>query len=154
METLDELDLQILKLLQADGRATNVEIGRQLDQRHTRIRDRINRMTEAGVITGYRVEVNPLKLGHHIHALVHVEADQEHDFDAFADQLLAIPEVVEVMNVTGDYDAIVRVWARDVTHLRTLLYNKISTLEAHKKTVSSLILKRWETTLGLSDDAE
>ena len=144
----DELDQNILQMLQEDGRASNVEIGRKLSVPHTRVRDRILRMEEAGIIEGYSVRVNPLILGYNIHALVQVEVDQQQEFDVFAEQLMQMDEVVEVANVTGEFDAIVRIWVRDVTHLRHFLYNEISTLPAHKRTVSSIILKRFDKPLG------
>ena len=140
MYQLDELDQRILKHLQQDGRATHVEIGRQLDVGHTRVRDRIHRMEEAGVITGYTAKIDPLALGYSIHAIIHVRVDQQENFDEFAAQLMQMNEVVEVFNITGEYDAIVRIWVKDFKHLREFLYGAISELPAHQHTVSSMVL--------------
>lgn len=149
MYQLDDLDRQILNILQHDGRASNVSIAKQLGVGHTRVRDRILRMEEAGVIEGYRVLLNPVALGQGILCIVQLKVDQGYDFTQFVEQLLEWDEVVEVVNITGDFDAHVRVWARDVAHLRDILYNKLSALPAHKSTNSTLVLQRWEKPFGL-----
>ena len=61
MYKLDKLDRQILSILQKDGRASHVNIAKRLGVGHTRVRDRILRMEEAGVIEGYRAVINPAK---------------------------------------------------------------------------------------------
>jgi DNA-binding Lrp family transcriptional regulator len=107
-------------------------------------------MEEAGIIEGYRAILNPAVLGQGILCIVQLGVDQNMDFDELVAQLLQIDEVIEVVNITGPADAQVRIWARDVPHLRDILYNKISVLPAHKSTTSTIILQRWEKPLGFS----
>ena len=150
LHELDELDKQILAILQEDGRASHVSIAKQLDTSHTRVRDRVLRLEEAGIIEGYRAVINPILLGQGILCVIQVGVDQSMDFNEFVEQLLQIDEVIEVMNMTGSFDAQVQIWARDVPHLRDILYNKISVLPAHKSTTSTIVLQRWEKPLGFS----
>ena len=152
MYKLDALDRQILTILQEDGRASHVHIARELGVGHTRVRDRILRMEDAGVIQGYRAEINPAALGWGVLCIVQLTTDQQQDFDRLVEDILSIDEVVEVTNVTGEVDAHIRVWARDVAHLREILYNKLSVLPAHKSTNSTIVLKRWVKPLGLQSD--
>jgi Lrp/AsnC family leucine-responsive transcriptional regulator len=147
---LDDLDRKILEILQKDGRASHVNIARQLGVGHTRVRDRILRMEEAGVIAGYRAVLNPAVLGQGVLCIVQLQTDQRMDFDKLINEILAIDEVVEVVNVTGEVDAHIRIWARDVPHLREILYDKLSLLPAHRSTNSTIVLKRWTKPLGLS----
>lgn len=149
MYKLDDLDRRILAILQKDGRATHVNIAKRLDVGHTRVRDRIIRMEEAGVIEGYRAVINPAVLGQGVLCIVELKTDQRLDFDKMVAELLEIDEVVEVANVTGDVDAHIRIWARDVPHLRQILYDKLSVLPAHRSTNSTIVLKRWTKPLGL-----
>jgi len=149
--TLDTLDRQILEILQVDGRASHVNIAKQVGVGHTRVRDRIMRMEEAGGITGYRAVINPAVLGYVVHCVVQLETDQRQDFEAFVAQLLQMEEVVEVSNVTGRVDAYIRIWGRDTAHLREILYNKLSTLPAHKSTNSAIVLEQWHKPLGLAE---
>jgi DNA-binding Lrp family transcriptional regulator len=147
---LDELDKQILEILQEDGRASHVKIARELGVGHTRVRDRILRMEEAGVIKGYRAIIDPAQLGQVVFCIVQLKANQQFDFDEFAKQILEIDEVVDVANLTGEVDVHIRIWARDVPHLREILYNKLSVLPAHQSTSTSIVLKHWRKPLGLS----
>ncbi len=142
MVNLDDLDLKILSMLQKDGRAAHSEIARQLGVGHTRVRDHVMRMEEMGVIKGYRVIVDPAVLGFSIQCMIHVEVDQQQDYDQFVLQLLEMEEVVEITNITGEYDCIVRCWFVDTDHLRKFLYEKLSALPAHQSTISNLVLNR------------
>jgi DNA-binding Lrp family transcriptional regulator len=84
-----------------------------------------------------------------VQGVVQLEVDQRLDFEGLARQLLAIDEVVEVINLTGPVDAQVRVYARDIAHLREILYTKLSSLPAHKSTNSAIVLKQWRKPLDL-----
>jgi Lrp/AsnC family transcriptional regulator for asnA, asnC and gidA len=148
---IDELDKQILEILQQDGRASHVNIAKQVGVGHTRVRDRILRMEEAGVIKGYQVIIDPAMLGQGIDCIVQLESDQRQDFDEFVAQLMQIEEVVEVANVTGPVDAYIHIWARDIPHLRDIIYNKLSALPAHKSTNSAIVLDRRQKPLGLGE---
>jgi Lrp/AsnC family leucine-responsive transcriptional regulator len=106
-------------------------------------------MEEAGLIEGYHAIINPLVLGRGILCIVQLKVDQSFDFDVLIEQLLQIEEVGEVSNITGEFDAHIRIWARDITHLHDILYNKLSAMPAHKSTNSTIILKRWMKPLGL-----
>ncbi len=156
MHKLDKLDKQILTILQKDGRASHVNIARQLGVGHTRVRDRVLRMEEAGVIEGYQAVINPATLGQGVFCIVQLKTDQRLDFANMIEEVLDIDEVVEVTNVTGDVDAHISIWARDVPHLRRILYDKLSILPAHRNTNTSIVLKRWTKPLGLesSEDGE
>jgi DNA-binding Lrp family transcriptional regulator len=148
---LDDLDRQILEILQENGRASHVNIAKQLGVGHTRVRDRILRMEEAGVIKGYRAVIDPAVLGYGIHCIVLYKADQQLDFDELAEKILEIDEVVDVANVTGDFDAHIQVWARDVPHLRDILYYKLSVLPGFINTNSSIVLKHWWKPWGFNN---
>jgi len=143
------LDRRILQILQEDGRVSHVNIAKQLGVRHTRVRDRILRMEQGGVIKGYQAIIDPATLGQGIFCIVLLKVNQQLDFDEMVEQILKIDEVIDVVNVTGEMDAHIRIWARDVDHLRDILYNKLSVLPAHQSTNSTIVLKHWHKPLGL-----
>ena len=151
MYKLDKLDRRILQILQEDGRVSHVNIAKQLGVRHTRVRDRILRMEHGGVIKGYQAIINPATLGQGILCIVLLKVNQQLDFDEMVEQILKIDEVIDVVNVTGEMDAHIRIWARDVDHLRDILYNKLSMLPAHQSTHSTIVLKHWGKPLGLGE---
>jgi Lrp/AsnC family leucine-responsive transcriptional regulator len=150
MYELDTLDKQILEILQVNGRATHVDIAQQLSVGNTLVRNRIAKMEEVGVISGYQAVINPAMLGIDVMCIVKFMTDQGQNFDDLVTELLQIDEVVEVSNVTGEVDAHIRIWAKDITDLRHILYDKLSALPAHKSTNSTIVLKRWTKPLGLS----
>ena len=149
MYKLDALDQKILTILQQDGRASHVNIAKQVGVGHTRVRDRILRMEEAGVIAGYQAVIDPAMLGHSVQCIIQLESDQGQDFDQFVHDLLQMDEVVEVANVTGSVDAFIQLWVKDIPHLRTIIYNRLSNFPAHKSTNTSIVLKSWQKPLGL-----
>jgi Lrp/AsnC family leucine-responsive transcriptional regulator len=146
------LDKQILTILQEDGRASNVSIAKRIGVGHTRVRDRIIRMEEAGVIERYEAVINPAALERGILCIVQLRVNQAFDFNELVAQLLEFDEVVEIANVTGNFDAHIRVWSRDVAHLRDFLYNKLGQLPAHQSTNSSIVLNYWKKPLSIEID--
>ena len=60
---LDDVDWRLLDLLQADGRLSFKELGRRINLSAPAVAERVRRLEEAGVITGYRATVNPASLG-------------------------------------------------------------------------------------------
>ena len=98
-----------------------MHIAKQIGVGHTRVRDRVLRIEEAGVTTGYQAVINPTVLGHTIPCVVQLETDQRQAIDEFLQQQLQMEEVVEVANNTGQVDAYMRTWARDIAHLRDIL---------------------------------
>ena len=111
-------------------------------------------MEEAGVIAGYRAEIDPAKLGPGIQCIIQMDANQAADFDRFVENLFQIDEVIEIANVTGQVDAFIRIWARDVDHLREFIYHKLSNQPAHKSTNTTIILKQWHKPLGLNSHTD
>ncbi len=151
MYKLDNLDRKILEILQEDGRASHVNIAKAVGVGHTRVRDRIIRMEDAGIIKGYQAIIDPTCLGHSVHCIVQLESNQGEDFEDFVQHLLEMEEVVAVNNVTGQADAFIHIWAKDIPHLRDIIYTKLSNHPAHKNTNSSIVLEAWRKPLGLSN---
>jgi Lrp/AsnC family transcriptional regulator len=113
---LDDLDRQILEILQEDGRASHVNIAKRLGVGHTRVRDRIIRMEQAGVITGRVALADPAKLGCPLEVIVMIRAGR-HDaewLDGFHTAVRTMSEVVGAYRMTGDLDYLLRVRVADV----------------------------------------
>ncbi|MFE3179339.1 Lrp/AsnC family transcriptional regulator [Streptomyces violascens] len=101
MESLDEIDLSILELLQADGRLTGAEVGRRVGLSQPAASARIQRLEKSGIITGYRAVVAPAAVGLNIHAVVRLRTTHAQLSQALT--LAAhIPEVVATLRITGE----------------------------------------------------
>ncbi|MFJ9855427.1 Lrp/AsnC family transcriptional regulator [Streptomyces sp. NPDC101150] len=101
MESLDQIDQDILTLLQTEGRLTGAEVGRRVGLSQPAASARIQRLERNGVITGYRAVVNPASLGLNIHAVIrlrttHAQLSRALDFAS------RTPEVTSTTRVTGE----------------------------------------------------
>jgi Lrp/AsnC family transcriptional regulator, leucine-responsive regulatory protein len=117
---LDHYDAGILAELQADARLSMAELGRRVHLSQPAVTERVRKLEEAGVITGYRAIVAPGKLGYLIRALVRVG---RYDYDSVVSRIEATPEVVSAYNVTGEDSWVLEIAVTDVGHLDEVLKN-------------------------------
>ncbi|TDB75444.1 Lrp/AsnC family transcriptional regulator [Actinomadura sp. KC216] len=98
---LDAIDLKILTELQRDGRATLADLGRRVALSAPAVAERVQRLEETGVITGYHASVDPVALGFPITILVRVNPSPRElsRIPKIADE---IPAIVECHRITGD----------------------------------------------------
>ncbi|MHA6205898.1 Lrp/AsnC family transcriptional regulator [Dyella soli] len=116
----DSTDWQLLEALQQDARLGYAELGRKVRLSAPAVAERVKRMEEAGVITGYRAVVNPRKLGYEIDAMIRLRCDG--GTCSRVGMLVAdIPEVLECRRLAGEDSALLHVVAMSVGHLETVL---------------------------------
>ncbi len=116
VESLDDLDWRLLEALQDDGRASYADLGRLVGLSPSAVTERVRRLEESGVITGYRCEVDPEKLGLAIMALVRLRYPHG-NYKPFRALLATTPEVTEAHHVTGEDCFVLSVRARSMRHL-------------------------------------
>lgn len=137
---LDTVDLRLLLLLSDDARISQRSLARELGMSPPAVADRLARLHRQGVITGYGVRLDWSALGYPTIVYLTVTAVQGHEQGTIMARLAAIPEVDEVMLVTGNFDMLVRVRVRDHTHLRDLLINSVWQIEGIQRTETSLTI--------------
>ncbi|HVV20353.1 MAG TPA: Lrp/AsnC family transcriptional regulator [Pseudonocardiaceae bacterium] len=137
---LDIVDLKLLKLLSDDSRTSQRSLARELGMSAPAVADRLARLHRQGVITGYGVRLDWSALGYPTTVYLTVTAVQGYEQGTIMARLGALPEVEEVMLVTGDIDMLVRVRVRDHTHLRDLLINGVWQIEGIQRTETSLTI--------------
>src|SRR5919109_53802 len=118
---LDERDEAILAALQRNGRATLSEIGREIGLSPSSVHERVRKMEQAGVVRGYRAEVNPETLGLFVTALVSVMPLDPKQPDDLPDRVLEFSEVEDCHSVAGDENYILKVRTRTTPELEDLL---------------------------------
>src|SRR5689334_25223555 len=116
VESLDDTDWRLLEALQSDGRASYADLGRLVGLSPSAVTERVRRLEESGVITGYRCEVDPERLGLAIRAQVRLRYPTA-NYRPFHDLLASTPEVVEAHHVTGEDCFVLTVLARSMRHL-------------------------------------
>ena len=112
----DATDWRILDVLQRDGRATFAELARAVAMSPSAVTERVRRLEETGVISGYSAVVDPERLGLPILAFVRLRYPNG-NYKPFHDLMATTPEVVEAHHVTGDDCFVLKVTARSMGHL-------------------------------------
>lgn len=134
---LDAVDLQLLELVQSEGRISHSELGRRVSMSPAAVGERIRRLEQDGTITGYAAVVEPARLGYGIQAFVRVAPHAGVTLCQFGTQdLINRPEILELHHVIGEHCWILKVAVRDTGHLEELL-EKISTVG---RTTTSIVL--------------
>jgi len=118
--SLTGLEWQILELLQSDGRITISDLAIQLNRSRSSISEHIKKMQDAGVLTGFSVQVAEEKLGVGISAFVRLQTGSLNHRKIIS-SLEQIPEVAECHVLTGSDLVMMRVVARDMPHLREIV---------------------------------
>lgn len=132
---LDDVDWHLLELLQEDGRLSFSELGRRVSLSGSAVTERVRRLEERGVITGYAARVNTAKLGLPIEAMVRARV-RSLDTPRFRTAVLPLPQVVAADHITGDECWILRVLCRDTAELESL----VEKVQRYGETTTSLVL--------------
>jgi DNA-binding Lrp family transcriptional regulator len=119
--TIDELDARLIALLAAEPRLGVLECSRRLGVARGTVQARLDRLSARGVVTGFGPDVAPAALGYDVTAFVTLQIRQVSGHDPVADQLAAIPEVLEVHTITGGDDMHCRVVARSNADLQRVI---------------------------------
>ncbi len=115
----DQVDTAILAALQADGRASIADLARRISMSHSATAERVRRLEESGVITGYCAQVDPRRLGYTILAHLRLRYPSS-NYTPLHKLLEELPQVVEAHHVTGDDCFVLKVVATDMGHLEQL----------------------------------
>ncbi len=132
---IDEIDWKILKELQINARITFAELGRRVGLTTPAVIERIHKLEDAGIITGYRAEIETAKVGLPIMAFVRMSITGV-DYSHIIEVAEQASEVLECHRGTGGDSFIMKVAVADVGHLQTL----IDKLTPYGITTTSIVL--------------
>ena len=117
---IDEIDRKLLRELQQDARASYAELGRRVGLTTPAVIERIRKLEDAGIITGYRAEIDPAKIGLPITAFIRMSitgVDYSHIIEVANDS----KEILECHRGTGGDSFIMRVVVESVEHLQEVI---------------------------------
>ena len=147
----DRIDLKILRFLQEHGRASNLELAQAINLSASQCHRRHRRLEELRVITGYETRLDSAALGLGVVAFVHVAMEKGHiaNLRKFTDAIRALPEVLECFSVTGDFDYVIKIVARDLKSLSQFLMDTLMGLPGVSNVRSSVCLDQIKSTGSL-----
>ena len=119
-QELDSTDLALITELQADARTSLAELGRRVGLSSPAVAERLRRLEQDGVITGYHADVDPRRLGYSLGVLIRIRPAPS-QIAAVAELARQTPEVSECLRVTGDDCYVMTAWVRDVEHLEEVI---------------------------------
>jgi Lrp/AsnC family leucine-responsive transcriptional regulator len=117
---LDDANLRLIGELQRDARLSFAELGRRVGLSSPAVAERLARLEETGVITGYHAEVDPRALGFTLGAIVRIRPAPR-ELHKVAELAQRTPEVVECHRITGEDCYFMKAYVRDVEHLEDVI---------------------------------
>ena len=127
-QRLDKLDKQILRLIANNARIAFLEVARSCNVSGAAIHQRIQKLTNMGVLNGSQFIIDPEKIGYETCAYIGLNLKNPEDFDKVVAELRNIPEVVECHYTTGDFDMFIKIYAFNNHHLLSIIHDKLQPL--------------------------
>tara|TARA_B100000965_G_scaffold406729_1_gene447663 strand:- start:7195 stop:7671 length:477 start_codon:yes stop_codon:yes gene_type:complete len=147
----DNIDIEILKILQKDGRSSASDISKSLDLSVPAISERIKKLTEKGIIKRFSAILNHKKAGLDLTAYVFIVSEHSDHYDKFVDNANKCEAVMECHSITGSGSHILKVRVKNSQALEDLLYD-IQNWPGVSRTQSNLVLSSYkeETSIDLN----
>lgn len=140
---IDRTDRRILKLLQADGRISAVELADKVGLSPTSTSERMKRLQRDGYIAGFGARLDPHRLGLGLLVFVEVSLDKTTPdvFEKFAGAVKRAPEVLECHMVAGGFDYLVKTRVADMAAYRRFLGEILLSLPGVKETRTYAVME-------------
>ena len=148
MNKIDEIDVQILTLLQAHGRMKRNRIAEDVGLSVPSISERMRKLEERGVISGYHAVVDAKRLHFDIAAFIRVTVDGSERYAGFVEQATGLVEIQEVHSITGEGTHILKVRTRNTSSLEALL-SRIQSWDGVQSTSTSIVLSTFKETRAI-----
>ncbi len=148
---LDRIDRRILGHLQGHARASNIELAEAVGLSPAQSHRRHRRLEEAGFVARYETRLNAARMGLTVVAFIHVSMERGHvrELQKFKDLLAGLDEVQECYAVTGDFDYVLKVVARDLPALSRFLMDTLMRLPGVAAVRSSVCMEEIKCTSAL-----
>ncbi|WP_035853409.1 Lrp/AsnC family transcriptional regulator [Cryptosporangium arvum] len=143
---LDDTDRRILAALRADGRLSIRALAEQVHVSRANAYARVERLRETGVLRGFHADVDPVAAGLGTTAYITLNLSQ-HQWRPLRERLQALPGVVHIGLVGGEFDVILLVRSRDNAELRRLVLDEIQSIDGVLSTRTWLVFEELEPTL-------
>ncbi|MEV7196073.1 Lrp/AsnC family transcriptional regulator [Streptomyces sp. NPDC093510] len=151
---MDDIDRNILRELQSDGRLTNQELAARVGLSASPCMRRVRQLELDGVIQGYRAVVDPEAVGRGFEVLVSIEVRRDREtVEAFEAALRDIPDVIEAYRLFGSPGCLLRIAVADLAAYERLWIERLTALAGVTEVNSQIIMKRIKEPQGLPVNA-
>lgn len=150
-QELDELDRAILRIVQVDGRISNVDLARQINLSPPATHARLRRLEQQGTIQGYAAVLDREKNGYDMLCFISISL-QVHQFDQvthFRTVVSQMPEVLECHHVTGEFDYLLKVVLKNRKDLERFVVNQLTPISGVARIYTSLVLTEVKVTTAV-----
>lgn len=140
---MDSVDRAILFHLQQDGRLSNVDLAARVGLSPTPCLRRVRNLEEAGIIQGYRADLDPTAIGRGFQVLVHANmmVKDQSTIEAFEDQVRELPEIIECRRMFGDPDYLIWVATKDADAYERFYMTQLTNLPGVARMNSQMTMK-------------
>ena len=149
---LDEIDKELLKLLQKDGKQTNKALSNVLGLSVTAVYERIRKLEKNGIISNYVALIDKKKIDKAFVAFCHVKLVQ-HSQDyvmKFEREVRKLDEVLECYHISGDYDYLLKVLVEDMEAFRDFMVKKLTNIDHIGSTHSMFVISEVKHTTAIT----
>lgn len=129
LKQLDYINNQIIKKLNEDSRTPFSELAKQLKISNSLVHQRVKKLQESGIITGFSVQLDPKAMGYESFTYTGIVTKEARFAYSIAEHLKKIPAVVECHWVSGKYALFIKIVAKNNEELRKVLYEQIHNIE-------------------------
>jgi len=141
-DMLDDTDRLILKLLGENSNVTTKELAARINLSVSPVFERVKRLEENGYIKKYIALIDAEKLNYGLIVFCNIKLKQ-HDKSIgyqFVKDIMQLDEVVECYNISGDFDFLLKVFARDMKHYQEFVFNKLGSVKSIGSTHSTFVM--------------
>ncbi len=149
---IDEIDAKILEILQKKARTKRNDLAESVGLSLPSVSERLKKLEEAGIITGYHAKIDPQKLGRDITAYIFVKIDSSKHYSTFLDHASHLDEVLECHAITGEASHLLKIRTSNTASLEKLL-GKIQSWSGVMGTQTNLVLSTAKETLRIKVEA-
>jgi Lrp/AsnC family leucine-responsive transcriptional regulator len=148
LHSLDKIDARILRVLQKDGRISNLKLAEEVHLSPTAVLERVKRLARDGYILGYEARLNPEKLGAGMMVFIEVVLDRTtHDaMNTFKAAVQVRPEILECHLVAGGFDYLIKTRVANIQAYRDFIGSVIWSLPGVRETRTYAVMEEVKNT--------
>jgi Lrp/AsnC family transcriptional regulator for asnA, asnC and gidA len=139
---MDEIDIQILQILQKDGRTPFTTIAKLAGVSESTIRSRYANLVAQGVVNTVSI-VDPFALNYQAPAIIHVSVEPG-KIDEVAGKIKEFPEVSYLLMILGPYDLLIEVFCKDLAHLTEFISERLQNIDHVRGTETQMIARTYK----------